>query len=1065
MVTLISSKCSDEIVSWKKDSHGRIVSILIRSNGVDVNLVNIYAPTNLAERKIFFDSLHEFFIPSDAIIIGGDFNCYDNVLDKFGGNVSIHKEYESLKNDFALVDVWRNLHPGSREFTWFNSSLSIGSRLDKFLVSRELLSPGVECNISPCPISDHDFVSFVFDIPTGVKRGPGVWNFNNSLLKDKDFCTTIEKLIDCHLRFLPSFASLQDWWEFLKLSIKEESIAFSRNKRRRLRKQQVYLTNKLIRLRQRLVDGDDTVSVLISDTESQLKALRVKEIEGIMIRSRAQWLEEGEQPSRYFFNLQRIKAQRSHISSVYDLNGTEVSSQEEIEKAHVDFYSRLFSEEPVDAALQDDLLSSLPRQLSSDQASSCEGQMTLDEMTFALRKMNSNKAPGPDGLSVEFYVKFWDRLGPYLCRVLNACYRAGEMCESMKSSNTRVIFKKGDRKNLKNWRPISLLNVDYKICSKVLSLRLSKVLEFIVDPDQTCSVPGCKITSNLHILRDVLDHIDRTNETGILISLDQEKAFDRVNRTFLLNLLSRFGFGPSFCFWINTLYNGANMRIIVNEWLSGTVLLSRGVRQGDSLSPLLYILCVETLACKVRNNPDIEGFLLPGARGLCYKVGVYADDTTCIVKSYRSLQVLFNMINVYEGGSGARLNVAKTEAMWLGAWRSRGDQPLGLKWVTKMKILGVVFGLDTDADNWRPKLEKLEKHLNLWKSRSLSLVGRSLIVNVLGISKLLYLSAVLCVPKWVISKINNLVWPFLWGSRMETVSRMTCHQSLGKGGLGIFNFQTKSDSLKLASLVSILDDRESKSFFLTKYFLGSRLAPCRPEWRSLRDNSTPSTQNLTPYYEKCFSILASLRGIVSRQEWRDFVFSSKKCYLALLRENSASPILHRFWSAFLPIDFDLDRFWVSVRDGFSENYKNDILWLIVLRAVKVRDSLKNWGYIDSDKCASCSRKETIDHCFLNCVRVKSVWSFFSPVLSSLLGFPFLPSCTRVFFFRWAPVSPKKTQLARFLIKTILYGVWKFRNKATFHNGNDTPEGMIRYILGDVRNRVACDFFSASVFGV
>ena len=119
----------------------------------------------------------------------------------------------------------------------------------------------------------------------------------------------------------------------------------------------------------------------------------------------------------------------------------------------------------------------------------------------------------------------------------------------METSNTLVIFKKGDRKNLKNWRPISLLNVDYKICSKVLSLRLSKVLEFIVDPDQTCSVPGRKIASNLHILRDVLDYIDRTNETGILISFDQEKAFDRVNRTFLLNLLSRFGFGPSFFFF------------------------------------------------------------------------------------------------------------------------------------------------------------------------------------------------------------------------------------------------------------------------------------------------------------------------------------------------------------------------------------------------------------------------------------------------------------------------------------------------------------------------------------
>ena len=112
----------------------------------------------------------------------------------------------------------------------------------------------------------------------------------------------------------------------------------------------------------------------------------------------------------------------------------------------------------------------------------------------------------------------------------------------MKTSNTHVIYKMGDRKSLKNWRPISLINVDYKICSKALSVRLSKVLQFIVDPDQTCSVPGRRISSNLHLLRDILDYITRTNETGILVSLDQEKAFDRVNRTFFRIVLVCFGF-------------------------------------------------------------------------------------------------------------------------------------------------------------------------------------------------------------------------------------------------------------------------------------------------------------------------------------------------------------------------------------------------------------------------------------------------------------------------------------------------------------------------------------------
>ena len=218
-------------------------------------------------------------------------------------------------------------------------------------------------------------------------------------------------------------------------------------------------------------------------------------------------------------------------------------------------------------------------------------------------------------------MKFWDLLGRFLVQVFNSCFLNSEMFGSMKVSHTRVVFKKGDAKNLKNWRPISLLNLDYKICSKDLSLRLANVLEFIVSPDQTCSVPGRRITSNLHVLRDILDYIDRTNETGILLSLDQEKAFDRVNRAFLLNLLERFGFGPSFIRWVSTLYNGASMRNIVNGWLTDPVPLAPGVRQGGSLSPLLFILelCDKTLACKIKECSEIEGFLLPGAKGLNIK--------------------------------------------------------------------------------------------------------------------------------------------------------------------------------------------------------------------------------------------------------------------------------------------------------------------------------------------------------------------------------------------------------------------------------------------------------------
>ena len=171
----------------------------------------------------------------------------------------------------------------------------------------------------------------------------------------------------------------------------------------------------------------------------------------------------------------------------------------------------------------------MSRTLSENDRLICEGFVLLQELTQALQLANRNKTPGPDGLTVEFFLAFWSSLGPLLVEVFKESFCAGELCDSMKSCVTRLVHKKDDKRDLKNWRPISLLNIDYKIGSKALALRLSKVLNSITDPDQTCSDQGRSIFSNLALLRDILSYIERSGEKGILISFDQEKAFDRVN--------------------------------------------------------------------------------------------------------------------------------------------------------------------------------------------------------------------------------------------------------------------------------------------------------------------------------------------------------------------------------------------------------------------------------------------------------------------------------------------------------------------------------------------------------
>ncbi len=1059
VVVLFSDRFVGEISSWKRDSEGRIISVLVSFGSFSCNLVNVYAPTNRLDRSAFFLSVHQFFFPGSRLILGGDLNCYDSALDKFGGNVSLSSDLSSFKSCFNLNDAWRSKHPRVSQCSWFNSDMSIGSRLDSFLVVRELISSLVSCEISPCVFSDHDYVTLDVDLSQVFDFGPGVWKFNNSLLDDRVYCALITDLIDQHLGFKHVFISVKNFWESLKEVIRNRTISFCKAKRRELSRERVRITNRLIKLKSRLVAGNLSVKPEILELESALNAVFRQELDGIKIRSRAKWIEEGEKPTSFFFKLCRERFDRNFVYSIYDSSGTEVSDRAGLINAHEEFYADLFSRDEIDLCTQRELFSNLSLRLSEDDRDLCEGLLSLSEITTALGNMSKNKSPGPDGLSVEFYSKFWNLLGPILLDVINSCYADSDLCDSMKTSNTRLVFKKGDRKNLKNWRPISLLNVDYKICSKALSSRLSLVLDKIVSPDQTCSVPGRSISSNLVMLRDMLDYIERTDEPGILISLDQEKAFDRVDRSFLMNLLQHFGFGPSFCKWISTLYHGANMQVMINGWLSGKIELQRGVRQGDSLSPMLYILCVEVLAAKIRNTPAIEGFLLPGARGKCFKVGQYADDTTGFLKSLHSLRVLLDVISIYEKGSGAKLNRSKSEAMWVGSWKTRVDQPFGLTWVTKMKILGVFFGvIDVQRDNWEPRLSKLDKMLTLWKSRSLSMVGKSLVINVLGVSKLLYLARVLVTPRWVIDRYNGLIWNFLWGSKIEPVARKTLHCPIDKGGLGIVDFEVKGRALRLASCLSVVDDIVPNCFYLAKYFCGSRLARFGSKWAALRDNSSPSASLPTSFYAGSLSTLEKLARLPT-----SFAFTSKNVYRELLKELSSPPILPRFWSPFLRPAVDLEEHWALVRDSRTENFKSDLSWLITLKAVKVRDSLRNWGYIPSDTCASCPRRETIDHCFLNCARVKLVWAFFIPLLSALLTPPatFVPNCVSVFFFRFPPCVSRNRAIIIYLIKSILYGIWKFRNKATFHNGTESDRAIVRYITQDVTSRIKLDHFRLS----
>ena len=229
-----------------------------------------------------------------------------------------------------------------------------------------------------------------------------------------------------------------------------------------------------------------------------------------------QWLEEGEKPTRFFVQHEKERAEKHEIVSVLNSQGVEVFLRADIEQVHIDFYGNLFAAENIDLPSQQQLFSNVKEKLSDTDCDLCQGTVTLAEISAAVKSLSLNKSPGPDGFTLEFYLHFWNLLGPILVNVYNDSFNRGSLLESMRSSVARLLYKKGgDIKELKKWRPILLLNVDYKIISKAITLHLSQVIDSLFGPDQTRSVPGRSISSNLSLLRDVLDYIDCTDGRGL----------------------------------------------------------------------------------------------------------------------------------------------------------------------------------------------------------------------------------------------------------------------------------------------------------------------------------------------------------------------------------------------------------------------------------------------------------------------------------------------------------------------------------------------------------------------
>ncbi|KAL9989421.1 hypothetical protein ACROYT_G003968 [Oculina patagonica] len=365
------------------------------------------------------------------------------------------------------------------------------------------------------------------------------------------------------------------------------------------------------------------------------------------------------------------------------------------------------------------------------------------------------------------------------------------------------------------------MNVDAKIGSKSIARRICKVLPTIIHSDQCAYVKDRLISDALRTIDDVMWYTEINKIPGWLVAIDFEKAFDSVNVEFLIKALEAFNFGQTFIKWIRTFYNGAKSCVINNGFTSHYFDLQRGVRQGDPLSPYLFIVVMEVLSISIRKDVEIKGLVVDEKE---IKLTSFADDLTTFLKDIDSLHKLMHKLKLFGSCSGLKPNIAKTEVLRLGPSQKDVDiySILNIpKPLEPPKILGVYFTYDNrlrDRLNFENHIKSVKKLLAQWRRRNLTILGKIQVIKSLIIPKFLYRLTNTTASETIVKEINKIMFNFIWNGQ-DKIKRLAIINDIDKGGFRMTHLESAIEAQRILFLKRYAND-ENRSW---KYILDSCL--------------------------------------------------------------------------------------------------------------------------------------------------------------------------------------------------------------------------------------------------
>ena len=765
----------------------------------------IYASPRRSERRILWENLKIIAgLNNLPWVMLGDFNDILLCEEKWGGNrpsISRIREFRNCLNACNMIDLGFS----GPKYTWSNCHDMISlimERLDRVLANSNwrILFPEASVTHLPRTHSDHCpvFLNLCPNIPCTLPRP---FRFESIWFSHVDFPSVVEKAwatpaLNLSITF-SIFAALVSAWNKSKFGN-----IFHRKKRilARLYGVQCALTSRPSESLYRIEKSLREDYFVILKLEEELWALK----------SRVGWVVEGDRNTKFFHTSTIVRRRANKIVRLRNSVGEWIIENDlirlHIQQGFVDLFSTSHLHPPGGFCLP----MWAPR-ISDQEALSLTAHVDANDVKRSLWSLKAFKAPGPDGLHPGFFQKCWPTVGASVVKEVRQIFSSGRVPEYLNRTLISLIPKCLGPETLSQFRPISLCNTVYKIVTKILVSRLRPIIGNLVSPFQAAFVPGRRGLDNVVIAQELIHSIHRKKGRmgQLILKLDLEKAYDRLEWDFIREVLAFFKLPPSFVDLVLECVSTSSFSILVNGGQLENFKPSRGIRQGDPLSPYLFILCMEYLSLKILEACDNNSWkaIKASRTGPSFSHLFFADDLLlCTEASSNCCHTITRILEDFCLQSGQKVSLPKSKVFFSPNVNPNLRHHLcGILGVSCTPNLGKYLGFPLRSNGRSTRdfdfvVEKVQAKLSSWKAKLLSPAGRVILVQSVTSAIPAYYMQNVALPIRVCSNLEKLNRDFLWGStydrkKMHMVSWDKVCRPRDLGGLGLYS--TKARNLAL----------------------------------------------------------------------------------------------------------------------------------------------------------------------------------------------------------------------------------------------------------------------------